>query len=267
MEYIKNYEGLYKVDTQGNVYSCDRYNIDKNGKRKFYPGKLLTPETFSSSTTEYKRVTLSKNGITKRFLVHRLVAETYIPNSENKPFVNHIDNNGSNNCVENLEWCTHSENMKHAHNQGRLSESYKKANDAKLLKHLKERHEKCDNALGNTYNNWKVVEILNKDTVGTKVKVIAECQLCDTNYELGLNEILNGSSTNCNPCGNKKNTENRINALIGTYVGELKVLRFHSRRNSDNKIFLEAQCSCGNISKYLLSNLHKNKISKCKSCR
>ena len=66
----------------------------------------------------YKCVALSHNGMTKRFFVHRLVAEAFIPNPNNLPQVNHIDGNKQNNCVSNLEWCTARENIRHAIDTG-----------------------------------------------------------------------------------------------------------------------------------------------------
>lgn len=62
----------------------------------------------------YYRITLWKNSEYKRFLIHRLVAEMFVSNNKNKPTVNHLDNNPSNNIFNNLEWCTQSENMLHA---------------------------------------------------------------------------------------------------------------------------------------------------------
>ena len=66
----------------------------------------------------YCQVSLKKDGCFSTYLVHRLVAEAFIENPENKRTVNHIDGNKQNNAVENLEWCTHSENTLHAYKSG-----------------------------------------------------------------------------------------------------------------------------------------------------
>lgn len=123
---IKGYEQHYEVSNYGNVRAKYREFIGKDGKLKKYHAKLLKPDT-TILKRGYVRVTLSKDYKTERFQVHRLVADHFIPNPENKPFINHIDNNGLNNHVSNLEWCTHSENMIHAQKQGRLFNSQSKA--------------------------------------------------------------------------------------------------------------------------------------------
>ena len=66
----------------------------------------------------YKVVRIKLNNKFKTYYVHRLVAETFIPNPDNKPIVNHIDANKLNNRVDNLEWCTKQENEKHAWKHG-----------------------------------------------------------------------------------------------------------------------------------------------------
>lgn len=76
-------------------------------------GRQLAPELTQNG---YYRVTLCSGGKKKRFLLHRLVAILHIPNPSAKPCVNHIDGDKSNNCVSNLEWCTHSENEAHSYN-------------------------------------------------------------------------------------------------------------------------------------------------------
>lgn len=73
----------------------------------------------------YSRVLLSANGIHKNYQIHRLVATTFIPNPKNLLIVNHIDGNPKNNRVENLEWCTQSENVLHAiHSLNRLGHAF-----------------------------------------------------------------------------------------------------------------------------------------------
>lgn len=72
-------------------------------------------------TKGYPQVTLTKNGIQKKYSVHRLVAQSFIPNQEKKPCVNHIDSNRTNNKINNLEWCTYKENTAHSIKKGRFN--------------------------------------------------------------------------------------------------------------------------------------------------
>jgi len=96
---VVGYEGIYLVNRRGLVFS-------NNLKRCM--GQTV-------GEVNQVHVYLSKNGMTAGRLVHRLVAEAFIPNPENKPEINHIDANRRNNHVSNLEWCTGAENVRHAH--------------------------------------------------------------------------------------------------------------------------------------------------------
>ena len=88
------------------------YSIDTDGTVINKKGHIMKPEI---TNTGYHRVSLSNNNIKhKRHSVHRLVAETYIPNPDNLPQVNHKDLNRTNNNVDNLEWCTPLYNLEHA---------------------------------------------------------------------------------------------------------------------------------------------------------
>jgi len=100
----------------------------------------------------YRRVSIAFNdGTSKRFYVHRLVAMAYIENTDNKPFINHIDCNKSNNNVENLEWVTNKENAEHASVNGLLitgedvkSSLYSDEQIRVVCKMLENRHRLCD---------------------------------------------------------------------------------------------------------------------------
>ena len=103
---IKNYKGKYAVTKNGKVWS---YKKTSNSP-KFLKGQL--------TTRGYLKVTLYDNNKSIQKLVHRLVAEAFIPNPDNKPHINHIDGDKHNNCASNLEWCTPQENTDHALKSG-----------------------------------------------------------------------------------------------------------------------------------------------------
>ena len=94
---IEGYEDLYQVSNLGRVKRLNTGRILKGRK----------------NTNGYLQVILCKNGKTKHYYIHRLVAQVFIPNQENKPQVNHIDENKENNHAENLEWVTSKENNNH----------------------------------------------------------------------------------------------------------------------------------------------------------
>lgn len=87
------------------------YSVSNIGEvKRNNPERLLKQQTQQG----YKHITLQIEGKPKRFRVHRLVAEAFIPNPDNKPYVNHIDGDRSNNAIDNLEWVTPGENTRHA---------------------------------------------------------------------------------------------------------------------------------------------------------
>lgn len=100
---MADHEGFYLISNFGRIYS-------KKGKARM----MLT------LAHGYLRANLMINGKRKGHQVHRLVAKTFIKNDKNLPFVNHIDSCGINNNVSNLEWCNHSQNMKHSYDNGRI---------------------------------------------------------------------------------------------------------------------------------------------------
>lgn len=102
---IKEYEKQYEINKDGIVRSLHKKNPHLIIANKIDRGGYIS-------------VRLSKNGISRTKLIHRLLAETYIPNELSKPEVNHINGIKTDNRIENLEWVTHAENVKHAYDIG-----------------------------------------------------------------------------------------------------------------------------------------------------
>jgi len=107
MKAIPAYEGLYSVTDDGRIFSVRSDKFIKPFHKKGKKGE-----------DSYLRIALQNCGEIKRFFVHRLVAMAYVDNTDDKPFVNHIDGDVMNNVSDNLEWCTQSENQNHAYATG-----------------------------------------------------------------------------------------------------------------------------------------------------
>lgn len=114
---IEGLAGIYQVSDSGLVRSIDRTVFHSDGRAQHRKGVVLKP----GHSKGYPVVVLSNKEATKTFLVHRLVAEAFIPNPEHKKEVNHIDGNKTNNNISNLEWVTKMETMHHAIKTGLLT--------------------------------------------------------------------------------------------------------------------------------------------------
>lgn len=119
---IKNYEGIYQISNFGRVKRIGNYS---NQFTSWNVEKILKP---GNNGKGYLFVQLSKNCKVKRYYIHRLVAEAFIPNPLLKETINHIDGDKSNNHYSNLEWNTYSEN--NIHSIKKLGRDMKNKNDS-----------------------------------------------------------------------------------------------------------------------------------------
>ena len=112
---VKGYEGQYEISSWGNV--------------RAYPTKTWKYTRFPKTTKDkdgYARLCLYKKNHRKGFLIHRLIAEAFIPNPDNLPCINHKDENPRNNSVYNLEWCTRAYNNRYGTGPERVSQTLKR---------------------------------------------------------------------------------------------------------------------------------------------
>lgn len=124
---VEGYEKYYMVSNLGRVKSKDRYVIN-NKTPQFKPSKILRQRV---DWIGYLDIMFCVNKSTKRFKVHRLVASSFVNNKDNKPQVNHLNENKKDNRVENLQWCTSKENLEYNNLRKRAS---KKRINGKLSK-------------------------------------------------------------------------------------------------------------------------------------
>ena len=120
---IKDYEGLYQVSNWGRVKSLDRWVKSCYGSKQLKKGQVLK---ICNDLNGYLFVSLCKNGKHTIYLVHRLVAEAFIPNPYNLPQVNHKDEDKQNNHYLNLEWCTHEYNVNYGTRNKKVAEKLSK---------------------------------------------------------------------------------------------------------------------------------------------
>lgn len=145
---IEGFDGIYSVSNYGEV---------RNNKT----GKLMK---LRKNEKRYLRTNLTKNGNQKSVRVHRLVAQAFIPNPENKPQVNHIDFNKENNCVNNLEWVTNKENTQYSVCNRIFSGQQKKRNNKTGERNISH------------YNGFYVVRIYGKKYVSKSFKNIDDAK-------------------------------------------------------------------------------------------
>ena len=126
---IKGYEGHYQISNIGRVKSLARMRFGKGGCLSPLKERILKQKTSKSG---YKSVHLRCMDYQSHPTIHRIVAEAFIDNPDNKPTVNHIDANKENNHVDNLEWITQSQNTRYAFLKGNKSQKGEKNNMAKL---------------------------------------------------------------------------------------------------------------------------------------
>ena len=115
---IAGYEGLYQVSNLGRVKSLDRMVNNCYGSKKVIKGRMISPVDNGKG---YKCVSLCKDGKIRRTYVHHIVAQAFVANQDGYFEVNHKDEDKSNNCADNLEWCEHKYNVNYGTARERIT--------------------------------------------------------------------------------------------------------------------------------------------------
>ena len=263
---IQGYEGRYEVSSYGRVRSLfGRVN-------KLTTPKIMKGDVYKKALTSYVRMQLHNPDA--RVLVHRLVAAAFIDNINDYPFVNHIDNNGLNNNVNNLQWCTQSQNLKHAQNQGRLTIAQQAGGyvASKLAKEAAIREAQA--MVGNTYGSRLATRVLEKIvSVGvTRVGLETVCKCGDVQW-VYYRTLQKGEATGCRACKKKTDAAANIDEIVRSYKD--KVLGTWSltgdaswdiEKPTTKTLKLGGKCVvCGYVDTVCYAKLPK--IKQCKNCK
>ena len=155
---ITDYEGRYQVSNFGRIKCLEK-------KRYLQNSLIIYPEKIMSLVPNHKgylMVGLWGNGKYKTYSVHRIVAKHFVPNPDNLPQVNHKDTNKQNNIFSNLEWCTNSINIKHAHANNLMSHAnYAKGQNHGMSKNSNELIVYIKELIGQGLRNFEIANMLN----------------------------------------------------------------------------------------------------------
>lgn len=143
---IEGYEGYYQISNLGKIKSLERWVNNRFGTLSKRKERILKSKRNKSS--RYAYIMLCINNNIKTCTLHRLLAQHFIPNPHNYPIINHKDHNSFNNSLDNLEWTTQSQNVRHAYEAGRCEKLKKKNSEL-----LKIRHQNKDLTLKNYRNH------------------------------------------------------------------------------------------------------------------
>lgn len=242
-EVWKNIDGVigYQVSNIGNV-------------RKYENGKWILVKAFDSKG--YVKVYISDGNNRHRQFVHRLVAKAFIPNPNYYHEVNHIDGNKKNNVVENLEWVTRSQNMKHAYETG-LSD---KSENRKLtreqihfmrMNYIPKSKEFSARSYAKKYNmnDSEIYRIISGEKCSRDYKdtsamdgLVCRCPKCKTElFEITMETYIENLPYTCDYCG----YEFDVNSIIlnkSPRAGEVK-----SKRQPIQRKLVECACGCGTL--------------------
>lgn len=127
---VKGFEGLYEISNKGRLKRVSRDVLDQRGIVQHFPEQLLKG---TLGVYGYMQTTLRKNRRKINVKIHKLVAEAFVENSNNKPIVDHIDGNKLNNNADNLRWVTNSENIINENTYNKFKENVTKVRKAERI--------------------------------------------------------------------------------------------------------------------------------------
>lgn len=255
------------------------YEVSNTGKVRSLVGRYKSKPVF-----ELKQY-INKHGycfvdltfpVRRKELVHRLVASAFLSNAESYPVVNHLDNNPSNNAVENLEWTTYSGNLLHAQAQGRLFEAQSKGGRAQAVISTAELLADAASMVGQQYGEWTVLSIDRIRKYGNVNRPMLLCRCaCGAEVSVCRINLKKGQSTCCKSCSARKLSKSVQKEIVERYSGKpFYHWTFTGNSNIDQNLTtkslkLEGVCGCcGYIQSISYAHLASdNRKFSCKKCK